>query len=330
MPVKVACSCGKRFTAKDEFAGRKTKCPGCGQPLVIPQPQSGADELEVLDAPAAWPADPLAPAAPPPGPFGAGPPGGAGVTAADILACTPGGQPPGFPAGGGPMYGMPAAGGPGAFMPPAGGPAYLAPAFPAPAAPRKRGKPNTTLYVVGGLIVAIGIPCVGLGGCVFLGVINAARQAARQAQAGPPISSFPSTLPSTPTYSPLDAPADAATQAANDAFIESYIKLLEDYASAASQIRDLASAEAHATRVEELGNEINRRQVEVQIKLTMLPAAEGQRTNQKYGTRLKAAQERAQQEDSRLLQLSSQLQIEAMRSRIDSLTPPLPTGPPGT
>jgi hypothetical protein len=36
MPIKVQCSCGKAFAAKDELAGKTVKCPGCQQPLKIP------------------------------------------------------------------------------------------------------------------------------------------------------------------------------------------------------------------------------------------------------------------------------------------------------
>src|SRR5258708_3635722 len=36
MPIVVACQCGKRFKAGDQFAGKRTRCPGCGQPLTIP------------------------------------------------------------------------------------------------------------------------------------------------------------------------------------------------------------------------------------------------------------------------------------------------------
>jgi hypothetical protein len=36
MPIKVQCSCGKAFAAKDELAGKTVKCPGCQKPLKIP------------------------------------------------------------------------------------------------------------------------------------------------------------------------------------------------------------------------------------------------------------------------------------------------------
>ena len=37
MPITVTCSCGRKLAAKDEYAGRTVKCPGCGQPLKIPE-----------------------------------------------------------------------------------------------------------------------------------------------------------------------------------------------------------------------------------------------------------------------------------------------------
>jgi len=36
MPIKVQCSCGKAFAAKDELAGKTVKCPACQKPLKIP------------------------------------------------------------------------------------------------------------------------------------------------------------------------------------------------------------------------------------------------------------------------------------------------------
>src|SRR5262245_66564646 len=30
-------SCRKKFTVKDELAGKKAKCPGCGNPLIVPR-----------------------------------------------------------------------------------------------------------------------------------------------------------------------------------------------------------------------------------------------------------------------------------------------------
>ncbi len=36
MAIKVACQCGKTFTAKSEHAGKRAKCPACGRVLAIP------------------------------------------------------------------------------------------------------------------------------------------------------------------------------------------------------------------------------------------------------------------------------------------------------
>ncbi|MGI8979639.1 MAG: hypothetical protein ACR2FY_10460 [Pirellulaceae bacterium] len=36
MPIKVSCTCGSAFAAKDELAGKTVKCPKCQQPLTIP------------------------------------------------------------------------------------------------------------------------------------------------------------------------------------------------------------------------------------------------------------------------------------------------------
>ena len=41
MPISVSCSCGRQYTFKDEFAGRKAKCPACGQVLQIPRQPRG-------------------------------------------------------------------------------------------------------------------------------------------------------------------------------------------------------------------------------------------------------------------------------------------------
>ncbi len=36
MPIQFACACGKQLQAKDEFAGRKMRCPNCQEVLTIP------------------------------------------------------------------------------------------------------------------------------------------------------------------------------------------------------------------------------------------------------------------------------------------------------
>ena len=64
MPIKVTCSCGAKFAAKDELAGKKVKCPKCQVPLVIPAAQgqpSGPQQQQQAPRP-------VQPAAPAPQP----------------------------------------------------------------------------------------------------------------------------------------------------------------------------------------------------------------------------------------------------------------------
>jgi hypothetical protein len=42
MPIPVACKCGQKFAAKDDLAGKATKCPKCGDVLRIPSPAQPA------------------------------------------------------------------------------------------------------------------------------------------------------------------------------------------------------------------------------------------------------------------------------------------------
>ncbi|MEK7310101.1 MAG: zinc-ribbon domain-containing protein, partial [Planctomycetota bacterium] len=37
MPVSFKCGCGKSLRVKDEFAGKKVKCPSCNQVIVTPE-----------------------------------------------------------------------------------------------------------------------------------------------------------------------------------------------------------------------------------------------------------------------------------------------------
>ncbi len=59
MPIKVVCQCGQQFAAKDEMAGKRVKCPKCGQPLTIGAPQQAQPQQ-----PPAQPQQPQAPATP--------------------------------------------------------------------------------------------------------------------------------------------------------------------------------------------------------------------------------------------------------------------------
>jgi hypothetical protein len=44
MAISFECSCGKQFTVKEEFAGKRTKCPACGAALTVPASSSSAED----------------------------------------------------------------------------------------------------------------------------------------------------------------------------------------------------------------------------------------------------------------------------------------------
>lgn len=46
MSIRVKCQCGKQLAVKDEYAGKRVKCPGCGGAVVIPQAQPAAKDDE--------------------------------------------------------------------------------------------------------------------------------------------------------------------------------------------------------------------------------------------------------------------------------------------
>src|SRR5437588_6084651 len=52
MSIVVSCQCGRRFKAKDQWAGRRAKCPGCGGPLIIPTPPAAVPPDELFRQPA--------------------------------------------------------------------------------------------------------------------------------------------------------------------------------------------------------------------------------------------------------------------------------------
>jgi hypothetical protein len=80
MTLTIQCGqCGKQFSAPEEWAGRRAKCPKCGGPMEIPGPAAKSEPddfgLEFLDegAPAAPPAAAPAAAGRPSNPFAAMP-----------------------------------------------------------------------------------------------------------------------------------------------------------------------------------------------------------------------------------------------------------------
>lgn len=47
MAIQVECSCGKKFSAKDELAGRKLKCPECGDAIAVPKQATAPATIRV-------------------------------------------------------------------------------------------------------------------------------------------------------------------------------------------------------------------------------------------------------------------------------------------
>jgi hypothetical protein len=53
MPIKISCQCGQSFQAPDHLAGKKVRCPKCGNPLAIPaanQPSTAGQQPAGRDA----------------------------------------------------------------------------------------------------------------------------------------------------------------------------------------------------------------------------------------------------------------------------------------
>lgn len=46
MSIEFSCQCGKQIKVADKFAGRRAKCPACGVPLTIPQPDAPDDDID--------------------------------------------------------------------------------------------------------------------------------------------------------------------------------------------------------------------------------------------------------------------------------------------
>src|SRR5438477_7576680 len=52
MPISITCQCGKSLKVKDEWAGKKAKCPTCGNTFVVPVPAMAAAPAGRSAAPA--------------------------------------------------------------------------------------------------------------------------------------------------------------------------------------------------------------------------------------------------------------------------------------
>src|SRR5262249_61082132 len=74
MPITLGCpSCGKRFRARDESAGKRVKCPYCQAAVPVPSAEEAASAAAPTDVvpnnPSPFPASvPVPPAAAPGGP----------------------------------------------------------------------------------------------------------------------------------------------------------------------------------------------------------------------------------------------------------------------
>src|SRR5690348_4841637 len=64
MPIAVTCTCGKKFTTKDENAGKKSRCAACGATIVIPRAATVAVGAKAPSASSATSAPRKASAAP--------------------------------------------------------------------------------------------------------------------------------------------------------------------------------------------------------------------------------------------------------------------------
>jgi len=50
MAIKFVCDCGRELNLKDEFAGKKGKCPGCGAVIHVPTPEETEAQAAALAA----------------------------------------------------------------------------------------------------------------------------------------------------------------------------------------------------------------------------------------------------------------------------------------
>src|SRR5262245_218639 len=78
MPIRFTCECGKKLQARDDFGGRRMKCPNCHRPLNIPHGNLPAlpeaqERVTGANGPAAAPPAGHVPAAPAAAPHKAAP-----------------------------------------------------------------------------------------------------------------------------------------------------------------------------------------------------------------------------------------------------------------
>src|SRR5688572_22548759 len=49
MPITVKCDCGRTMRVKEDYAGRKGRCPGCNQMLDIPKAEEEIVDVEPVE-----------------------------------------------------------------------------------------------------------------------------------------------------------------------------------------------------------------------------------------------------------------------------------------
>ncbi len=49
MAIEFPCTCGKRLKVADEHAGKRAKCPVCGVPQLVPEPEPVVCDLEIVE-----------------------------------------------------------------------------------------------------------------------------------------------------------------------------------------------------------------------------------------------------------------------------------------
>src|SRR5436189_6455180 len=59
MAIQFACPCGKPLQARDDFAGRKMRCPACGSVLTIPSPGGSTPSIATAASVGSTPATPM-------------------------------------------------------------------------------------------------------------------------------------------------------------------------------------------------------------------------------------------------------------------------------
>jgi hypothetical protein len=73
MAISVTCSCGRSLRAKDEAAGKRVRCPGCGNTVEVPAPVADVEDEALAGLMSAPNEYDMAPPPPPPLPSAAPP-----------------------------------------------------------------------------------------------------------------------------------------------------------------------------------------------------------------------------------------------------------------